>query len=399
MEAIEPVEYSVKGKIYLRVWVPEWNRFVHLGKAGTDNARRRLAKLTDERLVIHDNRPRRARLLVCELAADYLTWAVEEYSETHFVQLRRAFDVLLEAHSRTPVDEFGPVLLEAYQRKLADAEYSRGYIGHMVKSIRAAWKWAARREKIPVEMYERLKTVPGIRPGRTKAREPVPVTSVDPETVDATIRRALPPVAAMIRLQRLAGMRPQDVCKLRPCDVKRGGVVNLPNGATIDLDGLGVWLYLPEKHKGTWRGKMRVVVIGPIGQSVLTPFLNREETMPCFSPREAMDHFRESQRAARLASGGGSGGSRKKLSKNRTRKPGERYTTASYGRSIERAARKAGVTPWNPNQLRHAAGVEIRHKFGLDAARAMLGHDDPKTTMIYAPKDVETAVEVAKKIG
>jgi integrase len=397
---MEPVEYVKKGQIYLRVWVSEWSRFVHLGPPGSESAKRRLAKLNDQLLVQHNNRPRRTRLLVCELAADYLTWSHEEYSETHFVQLRRAFDVLLETHERTPVEEFGPVLLEAFQRKLAEKEYSRGYIGHMVKAIRAAWRWAARREMIPVEQYERLKTVPGLRPGRSPAREPKPVAPVDAAIVDATIPHALPPVAAMIRLQRLAGMRPQDVCGIRPCDVHRGGKVSLANGVTVNLDGLGgVWMYVPERHKGTWRGKVRAIMIGPTGQSVLMPFLDRATDAYCFSPRESMATLRERQRAARLASGGGSGGSRKPSTTKGTRQPRERYTTASYGRAIERAARKAGVEPWNPNQLRHSAGMEAREKCGLDGARAMLGHDDPRTTMIYAPEDAETAADVARKIG
>jgi integrase len=400
MKPLEPVEYEKKGQIYLRVWVPEWSRFVHLGRPGSDVAKRRLAKLTDERLVGHNDRSRRGRLLICELAADYLEFARGEYSESHFVQLRRAFDVLLETHSTTPVDEFGPVLLEAYQRKLADATYTRTYIGHMVKSVRAAWKWAARREMISVSLYERLRTVPGIRPGRTNAREPKPVPPISNDDIEATIEHALPPVAAMIRLQRLAGMRPQDVCNLRPCDVHRAGKIRLANGITVNLDSLGTWLYLPERHKGTWRGKVRAVMIGPEGRKILEPFLDRPADAYCFSPRESMAELRRRQKAERLARGGGAGGSRKAVAKgSKTRQPTERYTTASYGHAIERAARKAGVTSWNPNQLRHAAGLEARRVFGVDGARAMLGHDDPRTTMIYAPEDAETAAEVARKLG
>lgn len=398
MDDLRAVPYGRGGR-YWRVWLPELQRFEHLGPADSVPAKVKLAKLQAERRVKQFTRAA-PKLLVCELAADYLLWAKEEYSPSHYGQLNRAFEELLAEHERLPVEQFGPVLLESFQKRLADLEYSICYIGHMVKAIRAGWKWAARRELIPVERYNALRVVPCLKPGRSRAKESKPISPVSNADVDATIRHALPPVAAMIRLQRLAGMRPQDVCGLRPCDIHRGGQVNVPGGGTIDLDALGgVWLYLPAKHKGTWRGKKKLVMIGPTGQSVLLPYLDRGAEEFCFSPAESMRVFRERGRAERAARGGGSGGNRKPASKNPTRTPTARYTTGSYGRAIKRAAKAAGVPPWNANQLRHAAGTEIRSKFGLEGARAVLGHTDPRTTMIYAPEDAETAADVMRKIG
>src|SRR5262245_6271529 len=89
----------------------------------------------------------------------------------------------------------------------------------------------------------------------------------------------------MVELQRLTGMRPGEVRSLRPIDVERSE---------------NVWLYRPSRHKTQWRGKERVVAIGPKAQAVLAPFLDgRAPESFAFSPGEAMDRKRAEMRAKR----------------------------------------------------------------------------------------------------
>ena len=59
----------------------------------------------------------------------------------------------------------------------------------------------------------------------------------------------------------------------------------------------------------------------------------------------------------------------------------------------------AGVDPWTPNQLRHAAATRIRRELGLDAARVVLGHSSAAMTEIYAELDKEKALKVMGKLG
>jgi site-specific recombinase XerD len=49
--------------------------------------------------------------------------------------------------------------------------------------------------------------------------------------------------------------------------------------------------------------------------------------------------------------------------------------------------------------LRHAGGTEVRDKFGVEYAQAVLGHANIKTTEIYAKVMFEKAAQVAKEIG
>ena len=49
---------------------------------------------------------------------------------------------------------------------------------------------------------------------------------------------APPQIAAMIQLQRLTGMRPDEATIMRPCDIDRTDEI---------------WLYVPQGHKMEWR--------------------------------------------------------------------------------------------------------------------------------------------------
>jgi integrase len=77
----------------------------------------------------------------------------------------------------------------------------------------------------------------------------------------------------------------------------------------------------------------------------------------------------------------------------------QRFTTASLRQAIHRAADKAGVPRWNPNQLRHARATLLRKLKGIEAARVQLGHAAVKTTEIYAERDLEAAMRLALEFG
>ena len=107
---------------------------------------------------------------------------------------------------------------------------------------------------------------------------------------------------------------------------------------------------------------------------------------------------------------------------NRKRKtrctPGDRYDKDAYNRAIRRAVEKAnaarldaavknGINPedvqfiprWHGNQLRHSVATSLHAKFGLEAVRTVLGHADPKITLVYAEADFSKAAEVMKAVG
>jgi integrase len=80
------------------------------------------------------------------------------------------------------------------------------------------------------------------------------------------------PVAALVQLQRLTGMRPYEVVQMRACD--------------IDMRG-DVWIYEPQNHKNQWRGHRRLVALGPKAQTIIKRFLKLDLSAYLFSPQEA----------------------------------------------------------------------------------------------------------------
>ena len=83
------------------------------------------------------------------------------------------------------------------------------------------FRWAASEELIPVEVHQALATVESLKKGRTTAPEPKPIMPVELEIVDRTMEHLCDVVRDMIRVQWLTGMRPGEVCNVRPCDIDR----------------------------------------------------------------------------------------------------------------------------------------------------------------------------------
>lgn len=292
---------------------------------------------------------------------------------------------LRKHHATTFLDDFGPVALdELRDGMITDLDWSRKHINKQVGRLIRMFKWAAEKELVEPAVPLALKALAGLKKGRTKARESEGVSCVDDSIVDATIPHLPDVIADMVRIQRLTGARPGEVCSLRPCDIDR----------TSD-----VWLYTPSEHKTEHHEKGRVIVIGPKAQEVLVPYLLRPSEAFCFSPIDSEKKRRAKAAEARttpLSCGNRSGTNRVASPK---RKPRERYVTDSYRRAIHRACDKHGIEKWAPNRLRHTSATEVRRRFGIEAAQVVCGHENADVTQIYAERNLELAKKVAREVG
>jgi integrase len=319
----------------------------------------------------------------------YLEHAAEHYRKNgrptnEVYTIKRALKVLRELHGRETVEQFGPLKLRGIQQAMIRLDWSRTQINKQVQRIVRMFAWGVSQELVPADVLAKLREVPGLQKGRTEARESAPVLPVDEATIDATLAHLPPIVADLVRLQRLTGCRPDEVLSMRPIDVDRTAAV---------------WAYRPASHKTEHHDRERVVFIGPKGQEILEPYLDRNPFAFCFCPAEGEAERRTKSHAKRKTplSCGNRPGSNRKASPVRT--AGDRYTIRSYGRAIARAAERAGVGPWSPNRLRHSAATEIRKRFGLEAAQVTLGHAGAKVTQIYAERDQQKAAAVMAEVG
>ncbi|HEX4607898.1 MAG TPA: site-specific integrase [Urbifossiella sp.] len=303
-------------------------------------------------------------------------------------------------YGHTRAREFGPLALDAVRTRMVELGWARTTVNGRIGKLRLVFKWAASRELVPASVSEGLRTLAGLKKGRSTAEEPDPIVPVDDGTVRATLPHVRPEVAGMVRVQVLTGMRPGEVCRLRPCDIDSTGTV---------------WVYRPPHHKTAHRGKARTVAIGPRAQAILTAFAPADPAGFYFSPWRQAER-RHAERAAgrktpRYPSHQRHNAARRKVTPKRA--PGERYTTTAYQTAVRRGVEWANrrreqlagagnydpVPHWHPNQLRHAHGTEVRRRYGLEAAQVALGHERADVTQVYAEKNLALAAKVAAEIG
>lgn len=164
----------------------------------------------------------------------------------------------------------------------------------------------------------------------------------------------------------------------------------------IDMSG-AVWRYRPARHKTAYRGKDRVVALGPKAQAVVRPFLTLRLDDYLFSPARALAEKRCAMRSARKSRVQPSQCTRRKTAPKKS--PGSRYTTQSYGKAIATACARGNVAPWHPNQLRHSYATDVRRQFGLEGAQVVLGHSKADVTQVYAERDLGLAERIAATVG
>jgi len=330
---------------------------------------------------------------IAELIARYKDFATDYYSwngaPTRELQaIRYSLRTLRKLYGNTPAAEFGPLALKAVRQAMIELGWCRQLINRRVNRIKRFFKWAVSEDLIPSSVFESLRTVDGLRYGRSSARESAPVRPVDDAIVTATLPFLSPQVAAMVQLQRLTGMRPGEVIQMRPVDILR------------DTE---VWTFEPPHHKNRWRGHQRLVPLGPLAQAILQPFLARAPEDHCFQPCEAEAWRNAERRKKRRTPMTPSQEARSPKTLPR-KKAGNFYCVDAYRKALDYGIRKAikagaAVTKWHPNQLRHARATELRKKFGIEAAQVALGHSHAAITEVYAERNFDKAVEIARNHG
>lgn len=341
---------------------------------------------------------------MCELMLAYLEHAKRHYvkngtSTGEYENVGDALRPVAALFDKTPVAAFGPQSLEAVRDSMIRSKLARTVINCRINRARRMFKWGVENQLIEPAVLQALQAIAPLRRGRYDAKETAPVEPVADERVEAILPFVPRQVAAMIQLQRLTGMRPGEVLRMRACNIDRSGET---------------WCYNPSSHKTEHHGKARAVFLGPRAQAVLLPFLHREHDAYIFSPKEVVEEHHLARRLNRKTPMTPSQGGRKRKI-TPARGPGARYTRRSYAVAIARACDRAFPPPadlgdekhklwkkehrWTPNQLRHTAATVLRRAFGIEAARVVLGHSSSVVTEIYAALDQSKAADIMARVG
>ncbi len=294
----------------------------------------------------------RSHTVVADVLLAYLDWAEKSIDPRDFKHCRTAAEFLLADYADLPIDEFGPKSLAAVQHAMEHSgRFSRGYVNKLVNRARTMFRWAASQEMVAPSTADALKYVPALRKGKTVAREVEPREAVADSVVTATLPYLSPTVAGMVKVQRLAAMRPNEVCRMTVGDLDMAGEI---------------WLYRPGMHKGAWRGHDKIVALGKPEQAIICErIVGKSPEQAVFSPKDA-----ETERKSMLAeqrktpvqpSQQKRAASRAANPKSRAR---EHYDSETYARAVKYGITKANrefgedrkILHWTPYQLRHAAG-------------------------------------------
>jgi integrase len=360
-----------------------------------------------------------------DLATDYLAHARRTFIKhgkmtSHVWEVAYAMQAIMDTFGKLPASDVEAPDLAAlrdamiYGRAGDDAAArSVRTVNGRLTAIKQAYAWARQKGLVTREALTDVMVVQPLVVGRCEATGPGEIAPVSADVVAATKAKCASPVAAMIELSWLTGMRPGEVILMRPVDIE----------VTED-----VWLYYPSVHKMEHKDKQRIVALGPKAQDILRGFIDRPADAYLFSPAEAQAERSARRRATRKTQPFKSW--YKAPAKDATKRLGDVYTESAYRKAIHHACRLAwpfpgrlpakkltALTPalqakyaaerkawedahrWQPNQLRHAAATRMNTQFGLEDVSVNLGHSDLRTTRIYALPDVSKAVEIARKVG
>jgi integrase len=232
----------------------------YLGKWNTPESKAEYQRITGEWLArgrrLSDRRGSADKaddLLVKELILGYHSHLTPSLPDVEVDKLTRALKPVRELFGETKASEFGPVRFKAVRAKMVDAGLCISTINQRLGVVKRMVAWGVENEMLPGDALHRLKAIAPLKAGRD-ARAPRKVLPAPDADIDAILPHLTPAVRTMVQLQRLTGMRPNEVVGLTTGQVDR----------TVDP-----WIYSPLKHKTAGRGKDRPIPLGPQAQELL----------------------------------------------------------------------------------------------------------------------------------
>jgi integrase len=291
----------------------------------------------------------------------------------------------LDSRTAVPVELLGPRMLREVRDELValpmeakrggeSVHRTRGVINRTIREIVSMLKWAVGEELVPVERYQALRCLTGLRAGdNTPARESVPRKGV-PDSEVAAICPFLPPVLAdVIWFSRHSRCRPGEAFRLCMADLRPAGVPGAEDALEWNL----------AEHKTAHHGKVRRIGVGPQAREILSRWSGGKAPTELVFTRTDVERVRTETT----------------IRTRKDQKAGERLTSEYLRRSVLRACEAAGVPRWTPYQVRHAGLQETRDIAGPETAQAVGGQSHLKTVEIYAQASFEKAAQFAAKYG
>ena len=319
---------------------------------------------------------------VSELAAAFLDHAKANINPTDYAHYRTiVLDFLDKLYGdNTPVESFTPRCLKLIRDEMIRSRrFCRNIINKYIKFTVSIFGWGVENELAAETTWRALKAVKSLQKGHEgtfdhKEREAVP---------DSVVIRTLPfmppTLRAMVQLQRILGMRPSEIFKMRVGDVDT-------------TRGNGLWYYEPGAYKtARFVGKI-VFPLGKPEQELIAPYLEgKSSDAAVFSPRTAMAERNAEKRANRKTKVSPSQAKRDNANATKPSRYCEFFSLYTYRQAVVHAIDKGNkvlpdnekIPHWFPYQLRHSASTATELSHSDEDAQALLGHRTVNMTKRY----------------
>ncbi|WP_200761185.1 tyrosine-type recombinase/integrase [Poriferisphaera corsica] len=368
--------------------------------------------LNNEFAKLSDTPNYKQTMLTEELCELYLNHSKKTYTKngkptSHLSNVITAINELVAREGKRPMNMMDAPALAKYRD--AVIKNPKGRVRHRktvneyLSIIKRMYQWGREQGVVNAQTANDLQLVANLQPRRTKAKERKGVKPVAWQTVEATLPHMHKQIQDMILIMWYTGMRPQEVCVMRTKDIDTTSYK-------------GIWVYRPhiskldhlDDHEDEDNRK-RVIAIGKTAQEIITPYLLPRLEKYIFDPREAPNA--NNKATGRYTSD--SLGKALKRACDRAFFPSEPPLCREEGETIGkwryRVGRDTGLSAtykahrdkhrWNLNQLRHSRATELNKHYNMEAAQVSLGHSSLNTAQIYAEKNLELAVEIARDMG
>ena len=302
------------------------------------------------------------------------------------------------------MDSFGPDEFADIKKSLREYRYCRGKsqikkqytrrgINDSLKWIVKIFKWGVGRRIVSQETLISLDEVKPYRMGEQGTFDKIKRNRITEEEFQRVVGSVNSIVGNMLTLIWHTGMRPYEICEMRPFDILR--------------DDPECWIYIPGRdktpvgmHKTTGQGRIKVIPLAGVCIDILSKRIdNFDSKKVVFSPKDSMKEYlatKRNNRKTSLTCGNIPGSNRKR---NPKWKVGDEYNNNSLELACKRGCAKACIEPFVPYDLRRTAATKTRASLGKEAAKTLLGHAEQSTTDIYLLDEVQEAMKVAKALA
>jgi hypothetical protein len=243
----------------------------------------------------------------------------------------------------TAVNDFGPLRLSAVRQAMVEAGWSRNWVNKQVGRLRLMFRVGVSWEIVSKTVCDALKDLPALIPGETEAHETEPRTAV-PDADLAKVRAVLQERHQdVFDLLLMTGARPGEILGLTSRDVVQAGEV---------------WRADLKSHKTVKKGFSRTLFFVHAAQMILRKYLKT-------TPDERIFPFQRKE----------------------------------FSSTIQRACKRANVTPFTPHALRHTVATRLADDLGTEAAQRLLGHATRAMAEHYSKVAERLAIKAVKTLG